>query len=76
MLKKDFSFKLNEELDLLGFPLEDHERISALSKVLGIKRFEAASILHGEMLPNDELIDKITTELQINMQWLIDKTKH
>jgi hypothetical protein len=76
MFKKDFSFKLNEELDLLGFPIEDLERISALSKVLGIKRFEAASILHGEMLPNPELMNKLTTELQINMQWLIDKTKH
>ncbi|HBB53677.1 MAG TPA: hypothetical protein DCZ80_07230 [Legionellales bacterium] len=76
MFKKDFSFKLNEELDLLGFPTGDLERISALSKVLGIKRFEAASILHGEMLPNAELMNKLTTELQINMQWLIDKTKH
>jgi hypothetical protein len=76
MLKKDFSFKLNEELDLLGFPTGDHDRISALSKVLGIKRFEAASILHGEVLPNNEIINKISTELQINTQWLMDKSKH
>lgn len=76
MLKKDFSFKLNEELDVLGFPLGDQERVSALSKVLKIKRFEAASLLHGEILPSKELMDKLSIELQINSQWLIDKSKH
>jgi hypothetical protein len=76
MTKKDFSIKLNEELDMMGFPMGDHERIHALSKVLRIKPFQAACILHGDMLPNKEIINKISTELQINTQWLLDKSKH
>lgn len=76
MNRKDFSIKLNEELDSMGFPMEDRERIHALSKVLKIKPFQAASILHGDCLPNLEVLNKIAIELEINAQWLFDKSKH
>lgn len=76
MIRKDFSIKLNDELDSMGFPMEDSERIRALSKVLEIKPFQAASILHGDCLPNADILNKISKELEINTRWLLEKSKH
>ena len=76
MSRKDFSFKLNEELSAMGFPVEDKERIRALSKVLHIKPFQAAGILHGDFLPTADILNKISMELEINTLWLLEKSKH
>lgn len=76
MNRKEFSYQLNEELNAMGFPLEDQERIRALSKVLHIKPFQAAGILHGDFLPSADILNKISSELDINTLWLLDKSKH
>lgn len=76
MSRKDFSVNFNEELDSLGFPMDDSERIHALSKVLEIKPFQAASILHGDCIPNTDILNKISKELEINTRILLERSKH
>ena len=76
MSRKDFAINLNDELDKLGFPMTMRDRATALSKVLKIRNFQAASILQGDMLPDREIVHKIAMELEINDQWLQEKLKH
>ena len=74
MANKAFSERLNQELDNLGLPPHESERIGAFAKLIKVPRFKAESILHGELLPNPEELARIATELEVSVEWLIGKT--
>lgn len=70
MNSKVFSQRFNRELALLGFPEELMEKTKAVSKVFGITRHLANSLIFGHVLPTVEQLDKISEILEVCPQWL------
>ena len=75
MSNRIFSERLNHELDNIGLPFLEEERIEAFAKLIHAKKFQAASILHGEIIPSTKVLETIAHELEVNVDWLIGKTK-
>jgi len=73
MANRVFAQRLNQELDNIGLPERDQDRIEAFSKLIKATRFKAESILHGEQMPNTETLQLIATELEVSIDWLIGK---
>lgn len=72
MVHRAFSERLNQELDEMGLPEQDLERVEAFSKLIKTPKFQASSILHGEMLPSHALLKTIAEELEVSIEWLIN----
>lgn len=70
MNSKVFSQRFNRELAALGFPEELSEKTKAVSKVFGISRHLANSLIFGHILPEQEQLDKIASILEVCPQWL------
>lgn len=77
MLKntKEIAEKLNQTLDELGLPNNMRERSVVLSKMLNIPKQQAWSLLEGQLLPDNELLDKMTAELEIEAEPIYLKPK-
>lgn len=76
MTNKIFSERLNAELDNIGLPQHESERIEAFAKLIKAPRFKAESILHGQLVPNHEMMETIAKELEVSVDWLLGKTNH
>lgn len=74
MNSKVFSQRFNRELATLGFPEDLAEKTKAVSKVFGITRHLANSLIFGHVLPNNEQLDKISEILEVCPQWLSGTT--
>ncbi|MDR3442008.1 MAG: hypothetical protein P4L65_03215 [Legionella sp.] len=70
MNSKVFSQRFNRELATLGFPEELTEKTKAVSKVFGISRHLANSLIFGHVLPAHNQLDKIAEILEVCPQWL------
>ncbi|CAM2732992.1 Uncharacterised protein [Legionella steigerwaltii] len=70
MNSKVFSQRFNRELASLGFPEDLAEKIKAVSKVFGVSRHLANSLIFGHMLPGGEQLNKIAEILEVCPQWL------
>ncbi len=73
MLNKQFSLRLNQELDKMDFPSLLDERTEAFSKLIHIPRFKAESILSGHIPPEKAILDRIAEELEVKCDWLLGK---
>ena len=73
MALKIFAERLNQELDNMGVPQHDDERIEAFRRLIDTQKFKAASILHGELMPSPEVLDKIANVLEVDINWLLGK---
>jgi len=73
MTNKIFADRLNQGLDEIGLPSNQHERIEAFSKLLNIPRFKAETILTGQMPVDDALLTSIANELEVEMAWLLGR---
>lgn len=71
MYNKQFSIRLNQELDKMDFPIHSDERIDAFSKLIHVTRFKAETILNGHIPPEPAIVDKIIEELEVNRKWLL-----
>lgn len=78
MAFKAFAERLNQELDEMGLPPQDDERVEAFRRLIDTHKFKAASILHGEIMPSPEVLEKIAKVLEVDMDWLVgnNHTKH
>lgn len=74
MNSKVFSQRFNRELSMLGFPEDLTEKIKAVSKVFGISRHLANSLIFGHLLPEKEQLHKIAAILEVCPQWLSGAT--
>ncbi|MGL5743426.1 MAG: hypothetical protein ACRCXC_13305 [Legionella sp.] len=70
MNSKVFSQRFNRELSTLGFPEDLTGKTKAVSKVFGVYRHLANSLIFGHMLPANEQLDKIAEILEVCPQWL------
>ena len=75
MANRVFAQRLNQELDNMGLPERNQDRIEAFAKLIKAPRFKAESILHGEQMPNTETLQLIATELEVRIDWLIGQGK-
>ncbi len=64
-LCKRFAESLNKSLDELEVPNQIRERAVILSKILDIPKQLAWNLLEGTQLPDDDLLSRITSELEI-----------
>lgn len=74
MNSKVFSQRFNRELSSLGFPEELTEKTKAVSKVFGVTRHLANSLIFGHMLPDMDQLDRICEILEVCPQWLTGVT--
>lgn len=70
MNSKIFSQRFNRELSTLGFPEELNDKIKAVSKVFGVTRHLANSMIFGHVLPSYDKLDSIAEILEVCPQWL------
>ena len=67
---KGFADRLNQCLDETGAPIQIRDRANILSKLLGIQKHQAWSLLSGQQLPSDDLLQQIAQEFEVNIDWL------
>jgi len=73
MSNKQFSERLNQELDNMGAPQKAEERVDAFAKLIQIPRFQASIILNGQIPTDTFLLEKIADELEVSVEWLLGK---
>jgi hypothetical protein len=75
MNSKVFSQRFNRELSMLGFPDDINEKTKAVSKVFGVTRHLANSMIFGHILPPGEQLDQIAEILEVCPDWLGGRTE-
>ncbi len=73
MLNKKFSERLNKELDSIGVPEANSERIEILSKLIKIPKFKAEALLNGLTSPDAKVLKMLADEFEVNESWLLGK---
>lgn len=76
MSNRLFSDRLNQGLDDIGVPSNQHERIDALAKLIDVPRFKAESILNGQVVLDPVLLTSIATELEVSTAWLLGQDEN
>ena len=71
MSTKQFSERLNKELDELGVPELHADRVAVFAKLMHIPKLKAEFVLDGKALPDQTLLDTIASELEIDPKWLM-----
>jgi hypothetical protein len=74
MLNKRFSERLNHELDNIGAPEDNLERIDVLAKLLKVPKFKAEALLNGLTTPDAQLLRTLAEELEVSEEWLLGKS--
>lgn len=74
MSNKQFSERLNKELDEIGVPQRADERVDIFSKLIKVPRFKAEALLNGSTPPEAPLLDLLAEELEVSADWLLGKT--
>lgn len=67
---KKLSDQLNKSFDEMGMPHNTRERAVMLSKMLQIPKPQAWGLLDGHLFPDEELARRITSVLEVNLDWL------
>ncbi len=75
MNSKVFAQRFNRELASLDFPEELTEKIKAVAKVFSVSRHMANAMIFGQILPPEELLNKISQILEVCPDWLSGKTE-
>lgn len=73
MLNRKFSERLNKELDSIGVPETNSERIEILSKLIKIPKFKAEALLNGLTVPDAKVLKMLADEFEVNEAWLLGK---
>ena len=74
MSNKQFSERLNKELDEIGVPVRSDERVEVFAKLIKVPRFKAEAILNGNTTIEAPLLDTLAEELEVSSEWLLGKT--
>lgn len=74
MSNRRFSERLNKELDNIGVPERNDERVEVFAKLIKVPRFKAEAILNGTTIIDAPLLDLLAEELEVNADWLIGKS--
>lgn len=74
MSNKQFSERLNKELDEMGVPAKTDERIEVLAKLIRVPKFKAEAILNGVTKLDAPLLNLLSEELEVDVDWLVGST--
>ncbi|MFY7698159.1 MAG: hypothetical protein ACOVQX_05040 [Legionella sp.] len=74
MSNKQFSERLNKELDEIGVPQRSDERIVVFSKLIKLPKFKAEAILTGNVVLEPQLLSLLANELEVSEDWLVGKS--
>ena len=74
MSNKQFSERLNKELDEIGVPERHDERVEVFAKLIKIPRFKAEALLTGNTPIEPPLLDLLAEELEVSAEWLLGKS--
>jgi len=74
MSNKQFSERLNNELDDIGVPQRSDERVEVFAKLIKVPRFKAEAILNGNTTIEAPLLDLLADELEVSADWLLGKS--
>jgi hypothetical protein len=74
MNNKQFSERLNQELDEIGVPERCDERVEVFAKLIKIHRFQAEAILNGNTKLDAPLLKLLADELEVSADWLLGKS--
>lgn len=74
MSNRQFSERLNKELDDIGVPERSEERVEVFAKLLRVPRFKAEAILNGNTTPDMPLLEMLAEELEVSADWLLGKS--
>ncbi len=75
MINRLFSERLNHELDEMGVPQDQEERVAAFARLMNIHRFTAANLLKGETAIEPITIQLVANELEVDVGWLLGSEK-
>lgn len=75
MSNRQFSERLNKELDNIGVPERTEERVEVFAKLIKVPRFKAEAILNGTFVLDPPLLQLLAQELEVNGDWLIGKSE-
>ena len=76
MSNKQFSDRLNKELDDIGVPQRNDERVAVFAKLIKISPFKAEAILNGNTNPDAPLLEILAEELEVSAEWLLGKSNN
>jgi hypothetical protein len=71
LIAKHFADRLNKTLDELDMPTNSKDRASTLAKMLDIPKQQAWTLIDGQAMPNNTLLERIATELEVDSNWLM-----
>lgn len=74
MSNKQFSERLNKELDEIGVPERSDERVEVFAKLIKVPKFKAEAILNGNTIIETPLLNILAEELEVSTEWLLGKT--
>lgn len=74
MVNKQFSERLNKELDDIGVPQRSDERVEVFAKLIKVPRFKAEAILNGNISLDTPLLELLAEEFEVSADWLIGKS--
>ncbi|GGI90143.1 hypothetical protein [Legionella impletisoli] len=74
MGNRQFSERLNKELDEIGVPQNREERVEVFAKLLKVPKFKAEAILNGNTSVSEPLLDILSDELEVSSDWLLGKS--
>ena len=73
MGNKLFADRLHMELDKMDLPKPKNERIETFAKLISVPRFQAESILNGNIPSEIDVRARIAAELEVELDWLLGK---
>jgi plasmid maintenance system antidote protein VapI len=74
MSNKQFSERLNKELDEIGVPERSDARVEVFAKLIKVPKFKAEAILNGNTIIETPLLNILAEELEVSAEWLLGKT--
>ena len=76
MSHRQFSERLNKELDNMGVPHLSNERVEIFAKLVKVRPYKAQQLLNGITLPDPQLLSTLAQELDVNSDWLLGRSEH
>ncbi len=73
MSNKRFAERLNAELDEIGMPQRNTDRIETFAKFIDVPKFQAQSVLNGTTIPNEQVLAFLAHQLEVSVSWLLGK---
>lgn len=73
MSNKVFAERLNAELDEIGMPQRNDERVETFAKFIDLPKFKAQAVLNGTNIPDEQVLSFLARQLEVSVSWLLGK---